>query len=38
MKIMEGDALEFSGIVVDFPMNYDIVIRYDPRVSDKSFF
>lgn len=33
MKVMEGDAIEFSGISVDFPMYYDIVIRYDPRVS-----
>ena len=33
MRVMEGDAIEFSGISVDFPMYYDIVIRYDPRVN-----
>ena len=33
MRVIEGDAIEFSGITVDLPMEYDIVIRYDPRVS-----
>ena len=32
MRVIEGDAIEFSGITVDLPMEYDIVIRYDPRV------
>ncbi|KAL4226155.1 Laminin subunit beta-1 [Mactra antiquata] len=35
MRIVEGDSILFSGITVDFPMYYDIVIRYDPRVSDR---
>lgn len=35
MKIIEGDTLEFTDISVDFPMYYDIVIRYDPRMSEK---
>ncbi len=32
MRVVEGDALVFKGITVDFPMYYDIVIRFDPRV------
>lgn len=35
MRVMEGDAIEFSGITVDFPMYYDVVIRYDPRMTEK---
>ncbi|XP_052278966.1 laminin subunit beta-1-like [Dreissena polymorpha] len=35
MRIMEGDALRFTGINVDFPMFYDIVIRYDPRMTER---
>jgi len=31
---MEGDILEFTVNNIVFPMNYDIVIRFDPRVSN----
>ncbi|KAK3103280.1 hypothetical protein FSP39_018141 [Pinctada imbricata] len=34
MQISEGDSLEFTINNIEFPMNYDIVIRYDPRMPD----
>ncbi|XP_052780094.1 laminin subunit beta-1-like [Mya arenaria] len=35
MRVIEGDAILFSDISVDFPMYYDIVIRYDQRMTEK---
>ena len=35
MRVLEGDSIEFSGISVDLPMNYDIVIRAESWVSVK---
>ncbi|KAK3579401.1 hypothetical protein CHS0354_029709 [Potamilus streckersoni] len=35
MRIMEGDSLLFTDVRVDFPMYYDVVIRYDPRMPEK---
>jgi len=35
MRVVEGDALVFKGITVDFPMYYDIVIRFDPRMTER---
>ncbi|KAL5014853.1 hypothetical protein ScPMuIL_009123 [Solemya velum] len=35
MKIMEGDSIEFTVSNLDFPMYYDLVIRYDPRMPEK---
>lgn len=34
MLVREGDSLEFSIDNIEFPTNYDIVIRYDLRVGN----
>lgn len=34
MLVREGDSLEFSINNIEFPTNYDIVIRYDLRVGN----
>lgn len=33
MKVMEGDSIELTIDSVPFSTFYDLVIRYDPRVS-----
>lgn len=34
MLVREGDSLEFNVSNIEFPTNYDIVIRYDLRVGN----
>ncbi|BFZ08525.1 hypothetical protein BsWGS_11564 [Bradybaena similaris] len=34
MKVMEGDSIEFSVSDLPFSTYYDIVIRYDPRMTE----
>jgi hypothetical protein len=34
MLVREGDSLEFNVSDIEFPTNYDIVIRYDLRVGN----
>ncbi|KAJ8301303.1 hypothetical protein KUTeg_020290 [Tegillarca granosa] len=35
MQVTEGDSIEFTVDNIDFPMYYDIVIRYDPRMPER---
>ncbi|XP_033744359.1 laminin subunit beta-2-like [Pecten maximus] len=34
MRVSEGDSIEFTVNNIDFPMDYDIVIRYNPAMQD----
>ena len=36
MLVREGDSLEFHVNDIDFPTNYDIIIRYDLRVRNSA--